>query len=481
MKQLICLALAALMLLVLFTGCARKQPQETLTGLVPATGTEWTAIPQSEKTYEVPDRFTGEWTGLEDTFTVKADAEIILPEDIGKLCTAKVKRHAFTQEEADKVMEVFLKGNTLYEEVFLTKERCQEIIDNYEAILRGEAEYTGDGTVDRVPGLIKMYKEELEKVPYEGEKRQANTQFHHPEPPMGATGGDYSNYVIEGYADVDGRTLHVRMNNCGDSHYWPDEINIWEEGYGRTSGAALITYDSIWDRNNFEAVPFAGHEQELAVGDKLMEELGLDMFTCNGVVPVQYAKEVVIDNCYTPVGTGEEGVLLEYVRKVNGLPLTKTNFDASASEEGASDIGWWHYERIQVYVLGDRVVYFSWENPYEVTEIQSTGALMDFGEIQEIFGKMFFVKNNEWLGINKINGFDTLHDYKIDKVQLTLMRVRPKDSVMEGIIVPVWDFWGTEQAAWDEGTGEITGQPRYGVQLTLNALDGTLVDREIGY
>ncbi len=477
MKRRICMVLAAGMLLSMLAGCAKEQ--EALPGLPPATETLEVAQQKAKEAYEIPDRFTGEWTGLEDIIHVTADAEILLPEDMGKLCTARVERHAFTQEEADKILEVFLKGNPLYEEVYLTKERCQEIIDKYEAILRGEAEYTGDGTIDRVPGLIKLYKEELEKVPYAEEKPLADTQFHHPEPPMGATGGDYPNYEIKGYADVDGRTLHVSFNDCGDTHYWEDEVWIWEEGYGGMNGAPLITWDSIDARNNFKPVSMDGYAEALAVGEGLMEELGLEEFICDGVIPVEYAKEIVIDNCYTPVATGENGVLLEYVRKVNGLPLTKTNFDGSARESGAPDIGNWCYEKISVYVLGDRVVCFNWWNPYEVTNIRSAGEMMDFQDIQEIFGKMIFVKNNEWLGVNQANGFDDYHELHIDKVQLTLMRVRPRDSVTEGTIVPVWDFWGTEE--WYRETGEKVREPDYGVQLTLNALDGTLIDREIGY
>lgn len=470
MKQLFCLALAALMLLVLFTGCAKEQHEEPLPGLTPATGTEWTAQPQAQKAYEVPERFTGEWTGLEDTFTVKADAEILLPEDMGKLCTAKVKRHAFTQEEADKVMEVFLKGNVLYEEHPFSKEDIQEWIEKDEAILRGELPYEGDGSVERLPEVIAYMKKQMEEAPHEGERIPADTRFQP---------NDMDGESIEGYADVDGRTLHVSLRNSGENHYWSDEVQVWEDGYGRTGGSALITHESINAIGNFETVPAAGYEREIALGDRLMEEMGLDMFTCNGVIPVQYAQEVVIDNCYEPVATGEEGVLLEYVRKVNGLPLTKTNFDGSASEAGMSDIGWWHYERIRVYVLGDRVVCFDWENPYEVTDIQSAGTLMDFEKIQDIFADMLFVKNNYWLGINKANGFDYLHDCKIDKVQLTLMRIRPKDNVTEGTIIPVWDFWGTDRSSTPDYDDHISEE--YGVLLTLNALDGTLVDREIGY
>ena len=61
MKQLFCLVMAALMLLVLFTGCGKTEmlmgQEETEATL--ARGTEWTAVPQAEPVYEVPDRFTG--------------------------------------------------------------------------------------------------------------------------------------------------------------------------------------------------------------------------------------------------------------------------------------------------------------------------------------------------------------------------------------------------------------------------------------
>lgn len=481
MKQLACMLLVALMLLTLFTGCSSGQTVETLPGLTPATGTEWTAQPKAEKTYEVPDRFTGEWIGLEDTFTVKADAEILLPEDVDRLSTTKVTRHFFTQEEADKVMEVFLKGNPLYENIYATKESLQKLLEHYEAIQRGEIPYEHDGTIDRVPGMIEGIKKNMETAPHEGEKFLADAKFH-PEVLAEGTvqyGESPIKEMIEGYGEADGRTLHCYMVNSTASGVQGEEITVWEEGYGDTMGPCLT---QPLDRLS----PVSGNEQAEKVGDDLMKALGLEVYTCDQVIPVQYAKQMLVEDnerysTYRNEPTGENGYLLEYVRVVNGLPLTKTNFDGTAIEENAPYIGCWRYEQIQIYVLGDRVVYFRWTNPYEVTDIQPAGKLMDFQQIQEVFAKMIFVKNDYWLNINKQNGFPTFRDLDIDKVQLTLMRVRPKDSVTEGRIIPVWDFWGTETSRWDQGTGEMTGEPRYGVLISINAIDGTLVDREIGY
>lgn len=475
MKQLICVLLAALMLLVLFTGCASSQREQTLPGIPPATETQEMRLQKAKEDYEIPERFTGEWTGLEDTYFVKADADILLPEDISKLCTAKVKRHTFTQAEADKVLEVFLKGNPLYENIYATKESLQESLEHYEAIQRGEIPYEHDGTIDDVPGIIERLKKQIETAPNEGEKFLADTKYHPEKLAEGVVryGGNPDERVIRGYAEVDGRILQCSFCNSGGDGW--DYIKVWEEGFGdtanRTAGITWETRDNILYQRTAST---AGREQEVKVGDDLVAALGLQDYVCDQIYDVDFTGE-------NGIATGEKGLLLEYVRQVNGLPLTKTTYDGGASEDGAADIGSWEYEKLQVYVLGDRVVCFSWENPYEISDVQSAGELMDFQAIREVFGKMIFVKNDFALEANKVNGFDVIHNMNIDKVRLNLMRIRPKDSVTEGTIIPVWDFWGTETARWNQGDGERTGEPRYGVLLSINAIDGTLVDREIGY
>lgn len=457
MKQLICVLLAALMLLVLFTGCGKTEvpivkgePEATL-----AKGTEWTAVPQEKVNYEVPDRFTGEWTGIDDTFTVTADAEIILPEDVSQLCTAKVKRHTFTQEEANRIIKIVLKGNPLYQVIDLSKEQCQEAIDDFEACLRGEKEYTGDGTLERLPEVIAWYKEQMKTAPHENELIPADT-FRE-----GGFGEE-----IRGYGEVDGKKIYCDIENSNMENLLFDRMKIWEEGYGTLNGL-LITEDSTNDNSNLNmrAASFEGHEGAIKVGDEYLKKLGLEGYVCNALFPVKYC-----DEQYEP--TGETGMQLDYVRKINGLPLTKTNFPGHG----------WLYERISVYVLGEeRVVYFRWDNPYEVSDVQPCGKLKDFSEIQEVFEPLFFAKNDYWRSINQKNGTPTYNDVHIDKVQLTLARVSPKDSSGEGTIIPVWDFWGSENG-WMMWNGEKqTGQPHYSVVMTINALDGTMIDREIGY
>ena len=63
------------------------------------------------------------------------------------------------------------------------------------------------------------------------------------------------------------------------------------------------------------------------------------------------------------------------------------------------------------------------------------------------------------------------------------MRIRDKYDDTQGRIVPVWDFWGT--ARWytedDAYQGLINDEGAHTIVLTINALDGTVIDRELGY
>ena len=62
------------------------------------------------------------------------------------------------------------------------------------------------------------------------------------------------------------------------------------------------------------------------------------------------------------------------------------------------------------------------------------------------------------------------------------MRIRSKENIEEGLLVPVWDFWGTEHYEYDgwDNYG-FTGDNVERIVLTINAVDGRVIDRELGY
>lgn len=490
MKKLFCILLSAFMLTSIFTGCTQADASSAEATETVAASVTATFETGNLANYEVPDRFTGSWSGLEDCYFVTADAEILMP-DTDRMVTASVKPRNFTQAEADAMMAVFLKGNTLYQEETATKEDYAERLAHYEAILRGETPYNGDHSIDTIPDVIARIKRDMETAPSEGEHFKADTNYHIPEYSPDATiTEDRGERVIEGYAEVDGRIIHCSFQNYDDPAAQIPQVQarFWEEGYGNYNSTQNASLDTFWNEvSDMSPVdPGFSEAQAQALADALLAELEMDSFTLDAATPITFGTENG-DTWYHKAAhnpKGETGYHLMYVRNVGGLPLTWTKEDGSAHEENAPNIGSWADEKVHLLVKEDRVVWFSWESPYTEPEILDSNAqLVPFSDIQDVFAKMIFVKNHRYLEANKTVDYAILHDAKVDKVQLTMMRTRPRDSVSEGTLIPVWDFWAETSARPGENAPEgiVYNGRYYEVVLTINAITGTVVDREIGY
>ena len=197
-------------------------------------------------------------------------------------------------------------------------------------------------------------------------------------------------------------------------------------------------------------------------------------------------------------------LMLYYVPTVNGIRLSSIREDVvqadgsqlhlyrnySASEEKNPDTVSWYMENIQIIVGSDGIYSFIWRSPSEEVSVKQTqSALLPFDEIASIANTMLPVvvigpKETSLVEVDRINGDDTHMDVEITKVSLTLMRIRDKGS-LQGTIVPVWDFWGTWD--WYEPGDSASDTMRKGAHyttqpmLTLNAIDGSVVSRQLGY
>ena len=147
-------------------------------------------------------------------------------------------------------------------------------------------------------------------------------------------------------------------------------------------------------------------------------------------------------------------------------------------------------ENIYLDVGKDGILSFHWTAPSTQPVVQQAqSALLPFEEIASIANTMLpevivGPKETPLTQLDQYNGFDTRMDVDITKVSLSLMRIRDKGS-LQGTIVPVWDFWGTSD--WYDAEPNDYGYQEKGMNyefqpmLTLNAVDGTVVNRQLGY
>ena len=414
----------------------------------------------------VPERFTGEWTGVNSLLTIQADAEVIIPQT-DKLATAAVQRRSFTQEDVDRLRDIFLKGNDLYEPEQMTRQEIEAKLEEYRAMQAGELPITGDTTRDKIPGLIEYYTELLKTAPEEGEKFISSGEFV----------SDTVRSYVNGWGEAKGQKIQIFVENNSLAH---DQAVCYVDGYGDLMGAYTNTNNPFSLNLSDDFLVEFTEDDAIRTGDALMTALDMENVVCDQIVPVAYYDfDRMLDEGNELADPAEyihdKGYELRYVRTVEGIPLAYTEEWGNYIPENEPYEGVWVYERITVYVNKDGVVYFQWVSPHTepVTE-ENELQLLDFANISDIFAKMIMVKNANLEQLNKINGTHDLTQIMIDHVELRLMRIRNKHDLYQGRIVPVWDFCGTYADRYympDECE----------IILTINALDGTVIDREFGY
>ena len=453
MKKKIIPILSGILALTMLSGCGAPQAQTEPTTVNQAMLIEKSG--QAQESYTFPERFTGDWTSQEGKLTIHADAPVIAEQGV-VLPIATVEPREFTQADVDNLLRVFLKGEPLYEFV----QTKQELRDHLEYVKSPEwrpdpdaPEQTPEQLEQRRKDIIAYHSKLMETAP---EEKPIVHGFHDSGDPK----------EVSGSAMVDGVEYEVSIRNQ----------------VGEPWTRAIITRH---DYKYMEKQDWGGisKEEAIAQGDALMQALGLDAMELDDVQQQDTGEWQL---CYMPTVNGFcLSSIREDVVETNGGEKVShfQYYTYLSSEETNADPVSWPMESIWVNVGKDGILSFTWQSPSGETIVkEEQTALLPFEEIASIANTMLPVvivgpKSHSLVDLDRINGFDTKMDVEITKVSLNLMRIRDKGS-LQGTIVPVWDFWGT--SSWyraDEQPQNYDTQP----MLTLNAIDGTVVSRELGY
>jgi len=466
MKKKIVRFAAFTLALAMLPGCGKGRTPAEPTTVNQAMLLEQSAKEQTEYTF--PEKFTGDWTGQEGKLTIHADAQVVA--ELGTaLPTATVEPREFTQEDVDNLLKVFLKGEPLYSHV-QTKQELQEHLDYINS-----PDWTSDPGKPSDPASLEARRKELNAW-YTAEIAKAPEE----KPILHGFSDSDDPKRIGGTATVDGIKWEVSIRNDIDGGWT----------------AAYIERTDYKYRDYSIQLPDASKEESIARGNALMQALGLQNFVLTDAQ--QWSVEL----------PGDNGIWrLYYAPTVNGFPIAGARQDITQTHDGTvyQDYQYWDYackdsenpdtvswdlENILLDVGKNGVLRFAWTAPSTKPVVrQAESTLLPFEEIAAIADTMLpevivGPKETPLTKLDQYNGFDTRMDVDITKVSLSLMRIRDK-GFLQGTIVPVWDFWGTSD--WYDAEPNAYGYQEKGMNyefqpmLTLNAVDGTVVDRQLGY
>ncbi len=162
----------------------------------------------------------------------------------------------------------------------------------------------------------------------------------------------------------------------------------------------------------------------------------------------------------------------KYTREINGIPvnadIARGVGDGSGYTAGT--------ERLWFTVNHAGVCWLEYHNPTQRAEIVAENvALLPFEEIRDIFEKV------SMLSIKHLEIYDNLVENVMDirEIRFGYMAVKQSESIGGYRYIPVWDFYGVHWPLYENTTSypDTFDTPEF----TINAIDGTVIDRNMGY
>ncbi len=452
-------------------------------------------------------------TTLEDeTLGVKVtvDAKVDIPQT-DRMSVIRVKQTDITQEFLDKVRAQLIGDAALYDGSILETETRSTIEAQINSIKTEMASFSGEYTGED----LKNMQAEYQKIIDELQGRYENA------PAEPAWNENLSDGLLHSTVQLDNESNHnefyswvLNLNKNGEVFYGVNDggsgkymslfvqnndnygncIRFRSSKHGYIFTAAALVGNSSLDNIRPELWNAEVTKEALEINKGYGYEYSLGEFTDEAATITQEEAQGIAEQFLENVGLTDFGFykgglyceyqdirygadseemgyntvyVLQYTRKIDGALVTTEG--GSKHSEGWNGNDYvkndWPIECIEFRVNDDGIIGFDYNAPLELVEtVVENSNLKTFEEVKDTFEKMVLVTNASDDGKTIIN---------IDRVMLNYARVSEANSYDTGLLVPVWDFMGTV-------TNEL-GEENYECVMTINAIDGSIIDRTLGY
>ncbi len=533
------LVFALLMLFGAFTAGCQPTPEKVI---VQSKDNESVAqaIAQSSgeaseiHTYSAPATWQDEAHDEAKSMDITVDAEVVVPVDTWGIY--ELKPQAITKEDAQKMLKAIVGDVPVYGELTLqSKDQLIEEIARYKAQKASFEEMYANGgssggekpAEEAAPpaptpapnghSIEQLSKEDLQlnidmftQMIAEAENKlktapDENTAVRNPlsldvmfdkdatlaqadESGMTITdNGDYRSISVDGLAELGKAT--------------PADIYIYY-GTGSFGENFIVNFINYGDTEQgfFEGEKYTGQElfkcdigvEEAAeLATEKMREMGFDYL---GIAKTQACE--LLDRKRMEGDRFPECYEFTFTRELDGAMTTFARGDGVVTQEEKDDVSnaeytpIWRPGEVTVYVDDSGIIGINISAAKSEVNRQAFGIeLKEFPEIMDIFKQQVFIKNA--YGGPGSSDQIVRREIRVSEIRLGYMPVPWKDHEGQIIFTPVWDFFGDEVVTFMDGIGgdlgealddnnAITNNLGIASLLTINALDGTIIDRDIG-
>lgn len=431
------------------------------------------------------DTYTAELVDAKGKVSIHVNADVQIPDTAG-VSVQRVGRGNFTQDQVNVLMDMLMKGEAFSGDDFKpTKSEIQQKILEVQAAKNqvspddsngkkiGRADW--DAYLADLQKQLEAAPETSERIPSTGqlEPMTMETDYSTGEKLYALAQSDEGGYESLGVYNYDESTNFLEYTS---------EKNSFSKNMGYFWTKEAVEQNSYTGIETIESIPDVTItlEEAKAQAEALISALGVENLVC-------YSADKMYGGSYDKTVDQSEYInprksvwFLRYTRGVDNVPVTYTVWDCIKVEEDTQSAPW-AYEDMTFAIDDTGIVGFSWRSPYAVADtVTENSNLISFDEVTDIFETMSLVVN-AWDGIAAYNPTLTAVDIKVDHIEFGLTRITEENKRDSGLLVPAWDFFGTltqiyevdgETKKFDDGPIPI---------LTINAIDGSIINRNLGY
>lgn len=508
----------------LLAGCARS-PREDIVAQKNTEALAGKAVqedenrkPLADSKEQTPETYTWSYDNKAGTVHIDADARVTLPKK-NEIPMYRLNSTGFTQEQVTGIYDYLFQGRETYriEGDGMSKAECEEQIIELKKELEDLARSENDDNKEAVERLRQSTQEELDTLmedydtmPEEDPKKKIPVDSTLVDVSSRGEDGEIEERMyLECQSDA-GDSLSV-YNEGVDSPGWPD---LQYRGQGKYNyepdigeGESVTPREA--DARIGKDMPYSCEEAK-ALADGLMRAAGVDAELAEITLVKGYTEAGIADSGeHTLADTlGLDPGLLkydniaewlttpetryaeeytayqfQYARVVDGTPVAVTS-SSDVSEDTASIL--WTYEQIVVLVSEAGIQRVDWDCPVTLKEtVANDVPILSFDDVRAVFEELtplIYEGKAEEASDEESTQTEEVH---VNRVCLSLMRVKDDGGRREGLFVPAWVFYGTETSRVDykdpeEEDVEMTRTTPW-IVLAVNAVDGTVIDQVEGY
>lgn len=397
--------------------------------------------------------------------TLHMNAKLQLPQT-ARMPVISVDPGQFKQDTVDKALKIFMKGEQLYQIGGpKTKAQVQKEYILHQALQMQSAQSNnGTTSTGNAPGARELddagWKKAIDEAPETVQRIPTSGLL---------TRSDEGNLVSNGitYKGFHGQSMSGVADLGGG---YDARLDIWSSNSGKDSTVRFINRD-ITSVYNYSAL--TGSARGMKMSLQKTEALAQNILNAVGATGlklayVQLGTLIPLTKSDNP-DTMKQAYGLWFTRNVAGVSTTMDQIDARPPDNEA-----YPYEQVFMLMNDTGVIEFSWTSPVSVAgTVSSNAKILSFNDTMNIFKEQFFI---HYAQNDASQGSAT---YTINRITLGMMRVQVKDSNSGYLMIPVWDFYGSARTNVN-GTISTTDHTLQSF-LTINALDGSIIDRHLGY